>query len=88
MADTTKKKKVKKMRFFKYTYDEVAKGVEKKVNKELLEMQSEGKEIVTTFTNTIGLSPVLYLITVVYIDYVDVNEDGTIDVKKELDKKE
>lgn len=69
------RKKVKKFKIFKHTYDEVAKkGFEDKVNKEILALQMDGKEIVTTFINTIGLSPVLYMITVVYIDYVDMDD--------------
>lgn len=70
-------KKIKKFKIFKHTYDEVSKkGFEDKVNKEILSLQAEGKDIVTTFINTIGLSPVLFVITVVYLDYMDLEDKG------------
>lgn len=76
-------KKVKKFKIFKFTYDEVSKvHFEDKINKEILELQAQGKEIVTTYVNTIGLSPMLYMITVVYVEYVPVEQVTEVPTEK------
>lgn len=79
MSSTTPTKKIKKFKVFKFTYDEVAKPhFEDKVNKEIVELQEQGKEIVTTSINTMGLSPMLYMVTVVYIEHISVEQGADV----------
>jgi len=74
------KRKVKKFKILKYTYDEVSKkGFEDKLNKEIIDMQMQGKEIITSFVNQLGLSPVLLIYTITYWDYLDEESDGKQD---------
>lgn len=82
MSLTTKK--IKKFKVFKFTYDEVAKPhFEDKVNKEIVLLQEQGKEIVTTSISIMGISPMLYIVTVVYTEYVAVEQHADTKVLTE-----
>ncbi len=76
-------KRVKKIKVLKYTYDEVSKkGFEDKLNKELLELQKDGREIITSFVNSLGLSPVLLIYTITYWDVLgEDNERAELNTK-------
>lgn len=58
---------MRKIKILKFNYDELVKNtVEKKINKEMEELQNNGGKIITTFQNCMGLSPVLLVFSIVY----------------------
>lgn len=69
----------RKVSILRFTYSDFTekkgKKVEDEVNKRIDELLKEGKKVVTILSQTMGLSPIYMIYTIVYEDFVSTEKE-------------